>query len=358
MNLNKQLLDRLICSKYIFHKGVEILDRGGPFSSGLGVLHFQDAVEMVLRIVAEHLHCSLKENAAFNQIIDLIDSSGSNKITHRSALNQLNKARINFKHFGLEPKHEDVIKFRHDLEGFFPNVLKSFLDVDFFLISLTNLIEHRRTENFLNKAEKLIQDMNYRDSICSSAIAFAIFNSHHNKETDKYWRDPFRKVKDTEIKEWVESIEKLVLDQQAQLNLIMNGINLSDYRKFQRCVPIVHLTVAGTYRVTYLGGWGQLEPSLETALFCYNFVIDAILLMKANKLPSKYPVKESLQKIEVIKECPIIVWPGNEPEIIRVTEIGEIFYARPERSDKAAHIAIILDGDVAYIEKACATTVK
>jgi hypothetical protein len=142
MNLNKQLLDRLICSKYVFHKGIDILERGGPFSSGLGVLHFQDAVEMVLRIIAEHLHCSLKENAAFNQIIDSIDSLGVHKITHRSALNQLNKARINFKHFGLEPKHEDVIKFRSDLEEFFPDVLKSFLDVDFHLISLANLLTY------------------------------------------------------------------------------------------------------------------------------------------------------------------------------------------------------------------------
>jgi len=358
MNLNKQLLDRLICSKYIFSKGVNVLDRGGPFSSGLAILHFQDAVEMVLRIIAEHLHCSLKENAAFNQIIDSIDSLGSEKIIHRSALNQLNKARINFKHFGLEPKHEDVIKFRRDLEGFFPNVLKSFLDVDFYLISLTNLIDHRRTENFLNKAEKLIQDMNYRESICSSAIAFAIFNSHYNKEPEKYRRDPFRRVEDTDLKKWVEGIEELVLGQQAQLNLIMNGINLADYRRFQRCVPIVHLTMAGTYRVVYLGGRGQLEPSLETALFCFNFVIDAILIMKANKLPSKYPDQEPVRKFKVIKESPIIVWPGNDQEIIRFTEIGEILYARHERSDKAGYITIILDGDDAFVESTCVTVAK
>lgn len=358
MNLNKQLLDRLICSKYIFHKGVDILERGGPFSSGLGVLHFQDAAEMVLRIIAEHLHCSLKENAAFNQIIDSIDSLGAHKITHRSALNQLNKARINFKHFGLEPKHEDVIKFRRDLEGFFPNVFKLFLDVDFHLISLANLIEHRRTENFLNKAEKLIQDRNYRDSICSSAIAFAIFNSHYNKEPENYGRDPFRRIKDTDLQRWVEGIEELVLDQQAQLNLIMNGINLANYRRFQRCVPVVQLSVAGTYSVFYLWDRGQMEPSLENALFCYNFVIDAILLMKANKLPSRYPGQKPVRKFEVIKEGPIIVWPGDDQEIIRSTEIGEILYARHERSDRADHIAIILDGDDAFVESACVTVVN
>ncbi len=355
MSLSKELLDRLICSKYIFHKGVDILERGEPFSSGLGVLHFQDAAEMVLRTIAEHLHCSLKENAAFNQIIDSIDSFGVLELTHRSALNQLNKARINFKHFGLEPKREDVIKFRHDLEEFFPNALKSFLDVDFHLISLANLIEHRRTENFVNDAEELIKNGSYRDSICSSAIAFTIFNSHYNKERESYWRAPFRRIEDAELQRWVESIEEIVLDQQAQLNLIMNGINLANYRRFQRCVPVVQLTDAGTYHVSTLGDRGQMEPSLENALFCYNFAIDSILLMKANKLPSMYPFQEPVRKFKVVKKSPIIVWPGDGQEIIRHTEIGEIFSARHERNDKAEHVAIIFDGDDAFVESTCVT---
>jgi hypothetical protein len=218
-----------------------------------------------------------------------------------------------------------------------------------------SIIEHRRTENFLNEAEKLIRDGNYRDSICSSAIAFTIFNSHYNTEPQIYRRDPFRRIKDTDLQRWVEGIEKLVLDQQAQLNLIMNGINLANYRRFQRCVPIVQLTMAGTYHVVYLGDRGQLEPSLENALFCYNFVIDAILLMKANKLPSRYPAQDPVRKFKVIKECRIIVWPGDDQEIIRSTEVGEILYARHERNDKAGHIAIILDGDDAFVESACVT---
>lgn len=358
MSLSKELLDRLICSKYIFHKGVDIIERGGPFSSGLGVLHFQDATEMVLRIIAEYLHCSLKESAAFNQIIDSIDSAGDNKVSHRSALNQLNKARINFKHFGLEPKLEDAIKFRRDLEGFFPNVLKSFLDIDFHLISLTSLIGHRRTENFLNAAEKLIKEENFKDSICSSAIGFAIFNAHFNKEPDRYWRDPFRRLDDSELQRWVESIEEIVLEQHAQLNLIMNGINLANYRRFQRCVPAVQLTMAGTYHVVYLGDRGQLELSLENALFCHNFVIEAILLMKANKLPSRYPDQEPVRKFKVIKEGSIIVWPGDEQEIIRSAEIGEILPARHERNDKEGYTAIILDGDDAFMKSACVTIVN
>jgi len=143
--IGKELLNRLICSKWIFQKGINVLDNGEPFSSGLAVLHFHDAVEMHLRVIAEKLHCSLKDNAAFNQIMDAIDTVEENKLPERIALNQLNRARINFKHFGLEPKHDDAMKFRYDLERFFPIASKLLLHIDFESMSLSSLIAHRRT---------------------------------------------------------------------------------------------------------------------------------------------------------------------------------------------------------------------
>jgi len=138
----------------------------------------------------------------------------------------------------------------------------------------------------------------------------------------------------------------------------MNGINLANYRRFQRFVPAVKLSMSGNHSVFYSGGREQLESSLENALFCYNFVIEAILLMKANKLPSRYPDQKAVRTFKVIKEGSIIVWPGNDQEIIRSTEIGELLSARHERNDLGEHIAIILDGDDAFVKSACVTIVK
>ncbi len=68
MDISKELIDRLVCAKYLFMRGIELLERSGTYADGLTVLHFQDAAEMCLRVIAEHLHCSIKENIAFNQI--------------------------------------------------------------------------------------------------------------------------------------------------------------------------------------------------------------------------------------------------------------------------------------------------
>lgn len=188
----------------------------------------------MLRVIAEHLDCSVKENCPFNQLINLIDSSGDRKLSHRSALNQLNRARVSFKHFGLEPKEDDVKKFRRDLEGFFPNATKLFLDVDFDSISLTNLIGHKRTENHLNEAERFIAEGNYKESICSSAKAFTIY---HNRQSYSgrsilYWTDHPSRFEDPNIRTWALNVVEIIESLRSKFNLIMDGINLADYRKF------------------------------------------------------------------------------------------------------------------------------
>ena len=355
--LRKELLNRLICAKYIFHRGVDILDRGGPFYSGLSVLNFQDSAEMVLRVIAEHLRCPLKENASFNQILDTIDSRGDKKITHRIPLNQLNKARVNFKHFGLEPKDVDVMKFKQDLEAFFPAAVSTFLDIDFESITLTRLIGHRRTENFLNEAERLTGERDYEAAIRNSAIAFTIFRSHYNTEQDIFWSDPFRRFNDDEVNRWADNIEETIARQQSQLNLIMDGINLSDYRRFQGYTPIVHLSMAGRYEVIDMGVVDPAKLSHEIAIFCYHFAIDAILLMKNNQLPPRFPIQEPERQLRVIEKSALIVWPCDDPEIIRYAEKGEILQGRSKKQDKPNYIAIIQDDDDAYIEKGAVVSV-
>ena len=351
--LHKELFNRLICSKYLYYRGVEILNQRGPFSAGSAVLHFQDSAEMVLRVIAEHINCSLKENAAFNQIIDGIDNISQNKVPYRIALNQINKARINFKHFGLEPRYEDAFKFSCDLEGFFPTAFDTFLGIDFYSISLASLISHARTENFLNDAERLIGEDKYKESISASTVAFTIFLSHYKTEPSIYYRNSFMRFKtgDREFERWVRNVDKIIDDQQSQLDLIILGINLAEYRRFKRYTPVVHLTMAGTFEIVHGGYGAPVTPNKEMALFCHRFVIDAILTMKANQLPSQYPPKDGKRKFRILKKSAIIVWPCDNPEVIRYAEEGETLSGSEQRHDKSEYIAIFQDGDIAYISK-------
>ena len=137
---------------------------------------------MLLRIAAEHLHASLKEQAAFAQVIEAVETASSTALTHRSSLNQLNKARVNFKHFGLLPTDDDVTKLLLDMDAFFPEASRVLLGVDLATVSLRHLVGHRRTENWLAIADANVESGEYDDAIAAAAIAFAVLLHHYRTE--------------------------------------------------------------------------------------------------------------------------------------------------------------------------------
>jgi hypothetical protein len=238
--LNQDLVDRLVCAKYTFRRSCELLDRGGPFSAGLSVSGFQDAAELVLRTVVEHLHVPLKDNAAFNQIIDSIDESSPTKVSHRAGLNQLNKARTNFKHFGLEPREQDARKFRRDLEDFFPVALKQFLGVNFEEISLIALVGHRRTENHLRAAERHVEYEDYNAAIEACAVALALYREYLKRDDfERLNLDPFGRYRGSELKPLLDALFRVLTEHQQQLDILMSGINPVDFRRFESLAPRV-----------------------------------------------------------------------------------------------------------------------
>ena len=289
------LMDRLVCGKYIFHRGVEILNQNEPHSSGIAVNHFQDATEMILRVIAEYHHCSIQPHTLFHQIIDEIlkinleDSFpnrgelNQNKFTHRPSLNQLNSARLNFKHQGNQPRDEDAKKFRNDLEGFFPNALNTYLNIDYESISLINLIEQDQTEKYLHKAEKFIDENKYQDAVDATAIALEIYIIE-KLPIFRPIRVRFDVFNDINFKRWAEQIEDEIHYNKRHITLLEHGVNLSDYKRFHRFTPIARVTVGGEPRTVQVSH--PIEATNDIAQFCYRFAIDAILAIKKHRLPT------------------------------------------------------------------------
>ena len=79
---------------------------------------------IILLIISSDTNLSGTENskitavikARYDKIERILDKY---KIPYRISLNQLNKARVNFKHFGLLTIKEDVNRFSRDLELLF-----------------------------------------------------------------------------------------------------------------------------------------------------------------------------------------------------------------------------------------------
>src|SRR5688572_5320577 len=133
VNLPDDVVKRLVLSKYLLMKARDQLNEKQLFAAGIAIGSLQDSIEGLLRVVAEHLHCQVKPQTAFDQLVYLVRDGGQaigKRISYSTSLVQLNKARVNFKHFGLEPRFEDVQKLQGDMEHFYSATVREFLSVD------------------------------------------------------------------------------------------------------------------------------------------------------------------------------------------------------------------------------------
>jgi hypothetical protein len=111
---------------------------------------------------------------------------------------------------------------------------------------------------------------------------------------------------------------------------------------------------SGDYSIVNKLSNTSTESTMENALFCLRFAIDAIFLIKDNRLPSHYPKPEPKRRIKIIERAPIIVYPTNTDngdEIIRFAEIGEILWALSEKFDRLEYISVVQDEEKAYIKE-------
>ena len=361
--LDKKLLERLVISKYMLAKARDTIYRSSPFTAGLAILELQDATEMLLRIIAEHLHAPVKEQSAFSQILDAISSVTTTPITHRSALNQLNKARVNFKHFGLEPRLDDSQKLLSDMESFFPGAVKSILGLEWDAVSLRSLVGHRRTENWLARAEEALQEGKYEDSADSSAVAFHIFlrflGRDYNPLPSGFWK-PIDKKSDAwkVIGPLIEPMQKTLQEQQIQLDIITDGVNISDYRRFLRLTPTVLMMMSNTFSIQRSLHHREAQIDYADASFCLRFVVDSILAMKKNGAHPRRPTTYvSDLRFKVIESCPVIVWPSKDPEVVRKAEKGEILFGRGGHAEEG-YRAIVEDDDEFYVPESAVQEVE
>lgn len=361
--MRPEILDRFVCAKYLFLSAIESLDRGGPYAAGLAVLSFQDAAELLLRTIAEHLHAPVKENAAFHQVLDDVEKVCNQPLTHRTALIQLNHSRVKFKHHGLLPRDEDARKFRNDLEGFFPSVLKNTLNLRFDELSLASLVRHTRTRNWLLKAEQFLLIDNFADSIEASAVAFAVFQHaqrprYEGQSLESVLRaSESRRRSDHQIHPGVyrlaEEMEKKIAKLREQSDLVSRGVDYDQFRRFTDLTPDVSLSTAGV--LWFSDRRPRDANTYDNALFCSSFATQLILRLQDGYREREYFRRPETSRFRVVRKGPIIVWPGdkNGDETIREVELGAELVGYDEKLNQPDYVAIVQDDECAFISSQC-----
>ena len=323
----------------------------------------QDSVESFLRIVLEYGRVDVKDTAPFGDLVAKIGDKYEVVVEHKAAISRLNRARVAFKHHGLTVSKIDAFGFVTTVEAFLVEVSNSIWKIDFRSVSLISQLGHRRTENWLHKAEELAKTGDYRGSISCASKAMAIYWSYGSRWTDPWQRDMGSLLHfdddlglgvSVDLFSVVEQIESI----RMHLDLMMQGVDIVDYRRFRELTPTVYISDKNTIVVTGERPLREeLHPSREDAYFCIDFVVESALMILSNrpKGPPEDYSEDRMMSSVVEHECELVVHPSEDPpEIIRVVSEGEMLSVIRASCESHPDYAVVLqDGDTFYVRNSC-----
>ena len=337
------------------------MQRTEPYSHGLATSILQDAAETFLRILAAELGVNVHANESFSKVLGDVGAKIASVTHHRASLSLLNSARVMFKHQGLSAvQRNDVIVFFGNVESFLTEVCKAELNVDFATVSLADAIGHRRTQNWIEKAERALSAGGFDDAVKCASCAMAICLADGYNETPRFNR--LRPAAGFYSTDGLGSIDDFANWTKAQLahiddrlSFMARGVDLASFDKFTAITP--RAIIGGDGRFRFVSGFAARSRTADDARFCIDLVIDVALVLRNNRPPSRWQRNAPKSKVKVIHQAEIIVnTRQNPPEIIRIAEPNEFLDSPADEpfSVDGDYIAVLQDGDVAYARKDCA----
>lgn len=304
-NLDKQIITRrLTLIKYLYCQGVEQSKKAETIA-GFSLLHFHDAVEMFLLLVAENLGEKKFQDWSFMQFWKKIPD-----LTMEAQMNSMKNRRVSLKHHGAFPSHDDIEECRINVGTFLKENTKIQFSIDFSDISLADLVSFKETKNNLNKAQIKLKEGDYFQCLIFTRIAFVELLNEFENTKDKWYssileigenprdtyKDAIRAIDGRTYYhnvEWFDSIDKTVKELRNVVKLTAIGVDYKRYALFNVVAPKVYKDWNGEYHADRVKEYfyNTVKANEELCEMCINFIIDtAIKLQESDYDTSKYIV--------------------------------------------------------------------
>ena len=287
---------RLSFIKYLFKVSVEQTEKPEPLCWA-SMLTFHDAVELFLQLSAEYVNS--KEKLSDIHFLDYwrvintcLKRLGDKELTQIISMERLNKARVNFKHYGTPPSKSAITgDFKISVTNFFEENTLIVFGIKFSEISMFDIITYAKTRDNLKRAEELLKENKQEDSLDLVAVAFEeLINDYLKTKTTKLGISPFSISRSHRhfsaffmglkgdlgdfidwTRESFESIERII-------RIIGLGIDYKKYIKFKFITPYVLLTTPPNIQRKDRAVFGQITN--EDVEFCINFVVESALILQ------------------------------------------------------------------------------
>lgn len=310
MEISRDKIERLTFVKYLLSQANIQKNLERPLSSS-AILTIHDSIECFLQLCFEIKTGKPKLNS--QNILDTY-SEDINKVLSTEGKPQINKAyikRINdlrnqLKHATIFVDHKQIPYLYTETELFLIDFTELIFDLSFDKISLVELIPNEIIKQFLQTAEKQIENNELQNAMWTIGKAFYELKNYLTKVEGKYGENLLSKnltinylikyesqfggyspdnVLKENLKEIAEDINRLQDELQNIKTVLSLSVDLKEYIYFEQHMPYVSKIIKGeTGNEEY---WIHEEESkiikeykIEIVKNCLNFVIELALQNK------------------------------------------------------------------------------
>jgi hypothetical protein len=356
-------LAKLALARQLLTRAASAANERGPLGPAIGVSLSQDALELLMTTLVEHHQVPVSRRTTFDQLIEEAKRLTPSAMSQR--LQQVNNARIGFKHHGILPDAELAKKLIAFSSTCADDICREGFGTSLWSVSSTRLVPNSRIRNHLNDSQRHLDASNFEDSICAASVAYALtfgglVSSRGRPEPRLRLSSSsdlsYRRGVEGAISELTSTVARDLEDVYGEIERLSDqvhslkvGIDLDQLDRFEALAPTVRLTRAKGYSIVWMK-----KPSsftLDDAEFCFDFAFDAILRFR----PRAIPTSES-HRVTVLRQTEIVIpQPHGPPEVIGLAECGQSF-ARPARPvDVTGYLQIVFEAASAYVAQSDAT---
>lgn len=171
-------LRTLVLAKAMYSHGCNFARHKDEISRMLAVHTFDNAVEMILKLLARVKNISSQKTKDRWEFYDLLKELYGNG-AFKDQIDALHQQRNRVHHAGDVPSAETIIKYQTHIEDFIKDVCQKELNVSYEELSLAFLIINIELQELFKKAEKSFEEEKYIESINHSEEVFckAVFDT-------------------------------------------------------------------------------------------------------------------------------------------------------------------------------------
>ena len=300
MELKENIIKKIQMAISLYELGKDNLKTSFDIKKkAVGIILLQDAVEIFLSAVCEHLNIEMTGRENFYEYFNKIEKHEKNKgnpLPLKKQMNILNKQRVNIKHFCILPDIEECKYFDNDVKLFFSELSLRFFNRDIDSISLVDLIDDVNLIKYLKKAENDLEKSKYEDCQinCRKAL-YMVFEEPYDtryigdeSNLDVLWNFNEEKYQE-EIEKTVFNPIDFIKIRQGLIKdeLIEMGIEYLTFRNLMILTPEMYYYKEKNEWVIMEDFKDIREYNRENAYYCLKNSVNIILKIQRYKNKAK-----------------------------------------------------------------------